>query len=412
MSKGTYKTYRRGTHRCASPSATLDRISRFLPVFGITRLCNITGLDYLGIPVVTAIRPNSRSLAVSQGKGASLEAAKVSALMESIEMYHAERFFIPGLLLSYQDIVYKYNTVDLSKVSRSAKKRLTADTKIYWNEAEDLLTGSPIWVPHALVHSDFTAPFLSDYGHFITDTNGLASGNTILEAKVHALCEVIERDALAFWEYSSENQKQSKRIDIKSISQGGQCCSLIETIQDADIHIGIWDITTDIGIPSFICKVVPSEENPANGFRPVYGSGTHLDKNIALSRAITEAAQSRLTFISGARDDQFRSIYKAYLSNEMVKKWRDEILLNQGERQFSDTCSYENELIEDDYEHIVNSLKNVGITQIASVDLTREEFNIPVVKVVVPGLESITDPESRIFGQRILGYINSQTLGV
>ena len=33
------------------------------------------------------------------------------------------------------------------------------------------------------------------------------------------------------------------------------------------------------------------------------GSGSHLSPEVAVSRALTEAAQSRLTFISGARDD-------------------------------------------------------------------------------------------------------------
>jgi len=51
---------------------------------GITRVANVTGLDHVGIPVVMACRPNARGLAVSQGKGLTLDAAKASAVMESI----------------------------------------------------------------------------------------------------------------------------------------------------------------------------------------------------------------------------------------------------------------------------------------------------------------------------------------
>ncbi|MHC4093368.1 MAG: YcaO-like family protein, partial [Planctomycetota bacterium] len=67
-----------GTHRTVSPAETLARLTPLLPQMGITRVANITGLDFIGIPVVMVCRPNSRSIAVAQGKGLELVAAKVS----------------------------------------------------------------------------------------------------------------------------------------------------------------------------------------------------------------------------------------------------------------------------------------------------------------------------------------------
>jgi len=79
----TLKRYRRGTHRVCDPAETLARIVPLLGAFGVTRLADITRLDRIGIPTYQAIRPSSRSLSVSQGKGLTPEAAKVSAAMES-----------------------------------------------------------------------------------------------------------------------------------------------------------------------------------------------------------------------------------------------------------------------------------------------------------------------------------------
>ena len=59
--------------------------------FGITRLADVTGLDCIGIPVWMAVRPNSKTLAVSQGKGLSNAAAQASAVMEAAEVATAER---------------------------------------------------------------------------------------------------------------------------------------------------------------------------------------------------------------------------------------------------------------------------------------------------------------------------------
>ena len=84
------KLFKRGTHRIISPDDTLARIAPKAPQIGITRLGNVTGLDRIGIPVTVAIRPNSRSVSVSQGKGLGLSQALASALMEAIELFHAE----------------------------------------------------------------------------------------------------------------------------------------------------------------------------------------------------------------------------------------------------------------------------------------------------------------------------------
>ena len=96
-----FKAYRRGTHRTVDPAATLARVRPHLQGMGITRIANVTGLDRIGIPVVMACRPNARSLAVSQGKGLTLEAAKASAVMEAIELHHAERIELPLKLGSH-----------------------------------------------------------------------------------------------------------------------------------------------------------------------------------------------------------------------------------------------------------------------------------------------------------------------
>src|SRR3989442_15128503 len=91
----TFKAFRNGTHRATSPEATLDRTNPWFNEIGITRIGNVTGLDAIGLPVVMVCRPNSRSVAVSQGKGLTLAAAKASGLMEAIELWHAETAIPP-----------------------------------------------------------------------------------------------------------------------------------------------------------------------------------------------------------------------------------------------------------------------------------------------------------------------------
>ena len=79
---------------------------------GITRIANVTGLDTIGIPVVMVCRPNSRSVAVSQGKGLTLAAAKASGVMESVEGYHAEHIALPLKYSDYEELRYSHQVAN------------------------------------------------------------------------------------------------------------------------------------------------------------------------------------------------------------------------------------------------------------------------------------------------------------
>ena len=130
------KVFRRGTHRIIEPSETLTRYRPLASSMGITRLGNITGLDRIGIPVVAAIRPNSRSVSVSQGKGLDLSQAMASALMEAIEGFHAEEV---GESLCVTDVVDPLT-------SCTTGRRFDLDVPISWLEGFDLLQQEPCWL--------------------------------------------------------------------------------------------------------------------------------------------------------------------------------------------------------------------------------------------------------------------------
>src|SRR5437868_6533309 len=102
---GTLKAFDAGTERTVAPHETLRRVQPLLRSLGITRVADVTGLDRVGLPVVAVMRPNSRSISVSMGKGATPEAAEVSGIMEALEGHHAERVTLPLLLGSHREIV-------------------------------------------------------------------------------------------------------------------------------------------------------------------------------------------------------------------------------------------------------------------------------------------------------------------
>ena len=378
------KRYRLGAHRTVSPEATLARVAPFMSEMGITRIANVTGLDSLGIPVVMACRPNSRSISVSQGKGIQLAAAKASALMEAVETYHAERITLPLKLASYDELSRSHALVDVTRLPRSVDSRYRTGLPLLWIEGRNLVDHTSLWVPHELVHTNYTLPQPTGSGCFPANTNGLASGNHILEAIAHAMYEVIERDALTLW-WLKPNPHRDRSLRLESIDDLA-CRKLLEQFERADVQVRIWDVTSDVGIACFFCLLMARDDDDVE---PEFGSGCHPARQVALLRALTEAAQARTTYIAGSRDDFAPEIYSDSARARRTRACRELVRRGSSGQGFQDVPTFESDTIGADIAWSIGRLREVGIDQVVVVDLTLEQFHIPVVRVLIPGLEGV-----------------------
>ncbi len=377
------KGYLAGTHRTRSPAETLAAYLPLAPQMGITRVANLSGLDHIGLPVYTAIRPNARSLATSQGKGLDDASAKASALMESIESWHAEHIRQSLHWDSYLALRSDAAVVDVTALPRRPESPLPLDLPLLWIEGYDLLQQRPTWVPYDAVSLNFVQP-KGDSSTFYRSSNGLASGNHLLEAIVHGLCEVIERDAEALWRLNDD----FRLLDLGTVDDPW-CRQAIEQIERAGIRVAAWDMSTDTGIPVYGALVLERPTQPNwRGLGVAYGFGSHLAPGIALLRALTEAVQTRVTFIAGSRDDLYRHDYAQAADEGLLAGIEAEITSRRGELiPFASRQSLASDSFEQDIATLLRALGGVGIESSVVVDLTKPEFGIPVVKVVVPGLE-------------------------
>jgi YcaO-like protein with predicted kinase domain len=400
------KTYFRGTHRSVSPAETLRRFLPRLPVLGITRLADITGLDAIGLPVYVAIRPNSRTLATSQGKGFDHDSAKASAMMESVEAWHAERPGIPLVHDSYRSLRRSHSAVDPLCVAISAGNTPRHDVPYLWARGWDLLREEWTHVPYELVTSNFVFP-PGFRPTFSMGSNGLASGNHLLEAINHALAEVIERDAHALWSLRGAEEAKRTAVDLASVEDPA-CRGVLALLDRAGIGVIAWDMTSDTGVSAYACQIVERPDNARwRVIGPTGGYGCHLSSAIALMRALTEAVQSRLTLISGSRDDMFYRTYEASGDRDNLERaWR---LLSRTEGlvPFGARASLDTPTLDGDLRVLLDRVKNVGITSAVVVDLSRAEIGVPVVKVIVPGLEGHNSAHNYRAGARALALASS-----
>lgn len=381
----TLKRHCAGTHRLRSPEATWADYARFMQRAGITRLANVTGLDFIGVPVYMAVRPNSRTLAVSQGKGTSAMAAKVSALMEGLECWHAETVERPCRQTTWRALREAGEaTIDLDAVHEQLPRAAPPDVPRAWLEGHDLLAQRSVWVPFDLVSVDFRYP-PGAMPAYPQHTNGLASGNHPLEAITHGAYELIERDAATLWFLDQASNGKERQIDLATVDDA-ESRLLIERVRRAGLELGVYDITSDVGVATIACVLFDSAYDMARmGY--FWGFGTHLDRGVALSRAVSEAIQCRLTEITGTRDDIPPDAYRKNRGEEELEALRALVLDEPPARDFAATPSCAGDSFEEDLERICAALRAAGIAQLVSVDLTKPDVGIPVVRTLAPALE-------------------------
>ena len=423
--------------RVRSIKDTLTEIIPLCTKIGVTRISDITFMDRLYIPNYSAILPGTEdSIWVYSGKGPTKAHAKASALMEAIERYSSlsstyPRTFIQG---SYLQLSKSYNKVlhPAEVVEPVNQEYDDKDAIMDFLPGFDLLTNEKVLVPAdiALYRYSPKSPAICAFSHF--HTNGLASGNVLEEAICHALCEVIERDAVSIADLCASSipynilekiidslKKEDKDgypviripaedkfvddssifpdVDISEIAEESEPIKcLVKRFTDAGISLLIKDITEkDIGISTFVASSIEWITRDYGYFAKGYG--THPDARIALIRAITEVSQTRAANIQGARDDLKKIQYKE--NDEIYKrKWQFMPASSSFTRQndnndknivkFSDIKTHMNKDILDDINLILCSLKKSGLKRAIIVDLTNHNIGIPVVRAIVPGLET------------------------
>ncbi len=283
------KAYRAETHRAVPPEETLARAERSLPAAGITRVADITDLDRIGIPVFSSIRPTALRGAVSvyNGKGATPIEARVSAMMEGVERYSSEPDEREVIRATYKQLEGAGETA-IHPSRFILGEGSDGEGIVSWVRATDLGSGGEVLVPaQAVFH-----PWPPDGTRvFRTNTNGLASGNTLEEAVFHGLMEVIERDA---WSIAEVTRNTGPALVI---DREGTARDLLGKFTNAGVEVTVKDITSDVGIPTI--AAVADDVAMRDPALLTVGMGTHTSPEIALLRALTEVAQSRLTQIHG-----------------------------------------------------------------------------------------------------------------
>jgi ribosomal protein S12 methylthiotransferase accessory factor len=321
----------------------------------------------------------------SFGKGSTAEQGEASALMEAIERYSGifqgdeirftRRFtdFPEGDALLPNDVQLFSETQfqtrhDLQPDdSHPIPDPVDPSAKIEWSPVWSLRDQRFKYLPTGLLY------FF--YRDFHTDSNGCAAGNTREEAIVQGFLELVERDAYAIWWY---NRSQRAEVDLSEFDD-----SYIRDIRtqfaDAGRKLWVLDVTSDLGIPTYVAIMHWMQNGQEN---IEFGSGSHFDRRIALLRSLTELTQfMSIGMMGGASGEKPTLDGVTPLRLEqypfLIPSDKPIVPPAPGLKVHDNTRDQVNVCVE---------IANRAGYDFLALDQTRPDVEVPVVRVIVPGL--------------------------
>jgi len=360
--------------------------------YGITRVADTTHLDRTRIPTYSALVPHSPDLlGVYNGKGMTPESAMASAVMEAAERQIGAAVNLP---LFRESLRIVGERIDLAACG---VREDAGDRTVECVLGTELLTGEAIPVPLAMVQCPWFGERLFD----VTSTNGLASGNNLTEAIYHALCELIERHIWSMYHVrcslvprfylgpEAGDRAGAPRIALPAGEANVD--RLVREIVEAGLTVRALALQEGALPITVIASVTEEDATPPMAHM---GLGCALSPAHALTRALTEAVQSRVVDIQAAREDILRSDepkgimgdHARRLKAIPTKQWyydlpaREIFLRDLPDRSSDDLAA--------DLRTTLELLREDGFDSVVAIDLSPPDLPIAVVRTIVPGLET------------------------
>ncbi len=374
-----YKKFTIDQDKAISPEETLRNFYAKVTSLDIKILNEVKRIDNgrLDIPVYFSVcGEDAKALTGTKkqmGKGASPIQAEASACMEL-----AERFSF----FSYKNSADNFLVGDYAAMTRAGYPMLAMEyllASVHDSHSSVALLGQLLedipmqwaWGTNISRGEDVLIPF--SWFFAINEFNGPSAGNTLEEAAIQGICEIVERHVCSL---INNRQLLTPRIDTTSI-QDEVAKELLHKFAAHDIELYLNDFTLDTGICTVGALAIDRSTFPGKS-EIVYTAGTTPGPEKALIRAITEVAQL-------AGDFNTNSNYVASGLPKPLSMEEVEYLTDSPESVTVDQmANLADNNIRAEIDNCIAALKKIGM-EIFMIDVTHDDLQIPALYTIVPG---------------------------
>jgi len=386
--KDSFKNYSHDQDKTRRPEQTISWVRKRLAGLNMNILAKTVRIDTgrLDIPVYISLCGEDATRFTGtkkqMGKGATPEQSEASALMELME-----RFSFFSFINDFQFPTFRRKDLDGHAVSAQDLKksvydaqpptelctRFLDDLPLRWVKAWNLTLGREQWLP-------------IDWFYTINEYNGPAGGNTMEEAILQALCEVVERHVGSI---ISNEMLVTPEIDVDSLRDPA-AIELIDKFRSKGIELFLRDFSLNTGIPTIGVLAYDPSTYPEKS-EIVFTAGTTSNPEKSLCRALTEIAQL-------AGDFESRTTYRPTLPKYATLEEAAYMIKSSGKVSIQDLPNLDDNNMRIEIERCTAALEKIGL-QILAVNITHPQLQVPAVYTIIPGAHFLDHTRNTDFPQ-------------
>jgi ribosomal protein S12 methylthiotransferase accessory factor len=383
-----FRTFKHDQDKVRTPAQTVAWVRELLGRLEMNVLAKTMRIDTgrLDIPVYISLCGEDATRFTGtrkqMGKGATPQQSEASALMELME-----RFSFFSFIKGFPFPSFKYGELDDFALAVGDFKKSIYDTEtsdelcslflqdfpMRWAKARNLTLGRDQWVP-------------IDWFYLINEYNGPAAGNTVEEAVLQSLCEVVERHVGSI---ISNDRLATPLIDPGSLRDAA-AVELVEKFRARGIRLFLRDFSLNTGIPTVGALAFDPSTFPGKS-EIIFAAGTNSNPEKALCRTLTEIAQL-------AGDFESRTTYRPTLPKYVTLEEAAYLMEDGDMVPIQSLPNLDHDNIRVEIERCAAALSRIGL-EVLTVNATHPELGVPVVYTMVPGAHFLDHTRNTDFPQ-------------
>lgn len=372
--------YTTGTVRTRHPRNTLAKITPHMPALGVACCQNITRIDRLDIPVFVAATPLNSIMQNAWGKGCTTDAAQTAALMEAVERSAIGDKHPYERIASYQELQNEGNSILAATELPTSHQGVYHNKKrqLPWIPMYDFLQHTTSWVPASSTY--YTQPMLAAF-----TTIGLSGGNSPEEAMLHGIFEIIERHTICsmFTNGKLTLAESGGRRILLTGGMNSTVAEILSKLKAASIDLTLLSIPCSVESISVYWAVLYDAKTPHPHIAVSMGYGAHTSPKIAILRAITAAAQSRIRFLHGSNESMGKDVASPPSKKAIDASMRYFKTLPEG-IALDSIPQHRVMNITDELAAVFKNIRNAGFPSVLSLEIPQKLPDISVRKTLIP----------------------------
>jgi oxazoline/thiazoline synthase len=396
-----------GGHRAFTPDQILKRYEHLIsPITGVvSSLTRSSDPENPFLHTYRAVHAFGSSSSLGQlrrslghksgGKGKTDLQSQASGFCEAVErysgIYQGDEPRIKSKLADLDGAIHPAQCLLFSETQYQNREELNRKSIVDHDwipqsfDETQIIDWTPVWslteqthkyLPTTFCYYNYQLP--KEHRFCGADSNGNAAGGTLEDAILQGFLELAERDSVAIWWY---NRLQRPGVDLASFNEP-YLLDLQAWYSTQQRELWVLDLTTDLNIPAFaaVCRYTGGEQEYI-----ITGYGAHFDAKIAILRAVTEVNQAGGYLPEKYSSTDPDSALNYWFTHASIA---NQPYLAPSQAPAKQAADYPQQWSDDIHQDVLNCeeiVRKVGLEMLV-INQTRPDIDLPVVKVVVPGL--------------------------